>query len=639
MSGKSKLTRLTLGALGVVFGDIGTSPLYALNEIFSSEHHLSPSPENVLGCLSLVFWALTIVVALKYVLFVLQADNDGEGGVFALYGLLHQRRSHRKLFGLQGVLWLLILAAGLLFGDGVITPSISVLSAVEGLQAVTPLFAPYVVPVTLLVLSFLFAIQSRGTAVVGAAFGPVILCWFAAIAFFGAHALFQRPETIFALDPRYALHFLLTSPFSMILKAMGGVVLTVTGGEALYADMGHFGRAPIRLSWFLVVFPALILNYLGQGAFLLSGGPLQGGSLFFSLVPGALLLPMVVLATLATIIASQALISGAFSLSAQAIALGLFPRLEIVHTHHEHEGQIYSPFVNWMLYFGCVLLVLKFGSSTALASAYGLAVAGVMLATSIAMVGVARYFWAWTRARAAMVFGGFALFDLLFVISNSLKFLEGGYIPMLVGVLIFLVMVSWRWGRRATFAAYSGIRTMKVSELVALKEMATASAERNAVLMVPKAFSSLEENTPPLLQLLWARHGTLPRNLFFVEVVHRKVPYVHGNRCEVRVLHRDSGNGAIVSVTIQFGFMEAPDVEKALETLARHHEIDLDPSPEKWVVHVSQEKLLKGKSQQLPFRLRFRIFQLLRQISTPGFYYYGLGEKVQLSIEILPVRL
>ena len=636
MRPKGGIVALTLGAMGVVYGDIGTSPLYAVNEIFFGHAAIPRTREGVLGAISLVVWTITIVVLFKYLVFVLRADNDGEGGTFALYGLVHKHKNR----GLGLLLSLLMLAAGLLFGEGVITPAISVLSAVEGLKMVTPTFDRVVVPLTLVILTGLFVIQRNGTAKVGAVFGPVIFCWFSAIGLLGALQIAKHPDIVHALDPRRGIALVQALGPTRTFKLLGAVVLAITGGEALYADMGHFGKGPIRTSWMTLVYPALIASYLGQGAFLLGGGEVTNENVFYSLVPQTFLVPMVILATFATVIASQALISGAFSLATQAVALGLFPRLKVVHTHHAHAGQIYVPFINWALYAGCVSLVLRFGSSTALAAAYGLSVSGVMLSTSIAMTAVARLYWKWSIPVIGLVFAPLAAIDLLFLSANALKFLEGGYIPLTLGILFFVVMTTWRWGRKATFAAYSSKRTMSMGELVKLKEKATLF-DKNAILMVPKPLESERDNCPALMQLLWDRAGALPKNIVFVEVLHRKVPHIEDRRerYKVRVFQRSRDRGCVVSVTIHFGFMEEPNVERILEDLASHHEIDLPPDPHKWIVHASQENVMPAKGLGFLGRARLRLFAVLRQISQPAYYYYGLGDQVQLSTEIVPVRL
>ncbi len=416
-------------------------------------------------------------------------------------------------------------------------------------------------------------------------------------------------------------------------------MLVVTGGEAMYADVGHFGATPVRLSWFVVVFPALLLNYLGQGAYLLTGAPVAGGKLFYNLVPSALLYPMVVLATVATVIASQALISGAFSLAAQAIRLGLFPRLRLLHTHHHHAGQVYVPFVNWSLLAGCIVLVVAFGSSAALAAAYGLAVAGVMFITSLAMFPVARRHWKWGVVTTGLVWGALSIVNAAFLSASTLKFAQGGFVPLSIGIVLFVVMATWRWGRKATFAAYSAKPTMTIGELAALHKGCETFMERNAIVMSPKPVRDLADRTPALVQMLWERHGILPRNLILVEVTHRKVPYIHNGRYKVTVFDHEKRRGGIIGVELSFGFMEEPNVESLLEELARHREIDLPTDRRHWIVHVSQENLLPIRRMNVFKRLRLRLFLLLRTISQPAYYYYGLGDEVQLSVEIIPVRV
>src|SRR6516164_410954 len=470
---------LSIGALGVVFGAIGTSPLYAIDQIFFGLADVSRTPENILGAISLAIWAITIIVAIKYALLVLQADNDGEGGLFALYGLLHRFRNE----GRRVVLWSLMLGAGLLFGDGMITPAISVLSAVEGLEVAAPALTSMVVPITIGLLTALFAIQFKGTSGIGIVFGPILLLWFVVIAGLGGLQTFQHSEILWAFNPVYGLEFLAHTNLFEVFIILGALMLVVTGGEAMYADVGHFGAQPIRTSWFTVVFPALLLNYLGQGAYLLTGASVAGGKLFYSLVPSSLLYPMVLLATVATIIASQALISGAFSLVSQAIRLGLFPRLALLHTHRAHAGQIYVPFINWSLFLGCILLVMTFGSSSALAAAYGLAVSGVMVITSLAMFPIARHYWNWGGIMTGLIFGALTAVNGSFLVASSLKFLEGGFVTISVGIAVFVVMATWQWGRKVTFAAYSAKSTMTMAELIGLHRDCKTFMERNAVLM------------------------------------------------------------------------------------------------------------------------------------------------------------
>lgn len=629
------LAALTIGAIGIVYGDIGTSPLYALNQLFFGPARLPIRRETVLGGISLVIWTITIIVALKYAALVLRAENDGEGGVFALYGLLHEHKRR----GMRLLLWALMLGAGLLFGDGFITPAISVLSAVEGLQVAAPGMAGIVVPLTVLLLTALFAVQFKGTAGIGSVFGPVLLVWFLAIGIFGAVAVARTPEILFAFNPLYGLRLLVAAGGTQALFTLAALMLVVTGGEAMYADLGHFGAQPIRIGWFGLVYPALLFNYLGQGAWLLDGRPVAQGNLFFSLVPAVLLYPMVVLATAATIIASQALISGAFTLAAQAVRLGLFPRLTIRHTHTTHSGQIYIAFVNWGLFVGCILLVLIFGSSSNLAAAYGLAVAGVMVITSFAMMPVARLHWGWRMSLVILVWGSLAAVNSAFLLAGTLKFMQGGFVPLALGASIFLVMITWQWGRKATYAAYTRKSTMTVAEIVRIHRTADTLMERNVIVMAAKPVRSPEDHAPALIHLVWERHGLLPRNLIFVEVTHRKVPYIHDGRYRVTLFDRDPGRGSVIGVELQFGFMEEPNVERALEELARHHEVDLPPDRHRWCAYVALEHLLPSRRMTVLERLMFRLFTFLRNVSEPAYYYYGLGDELNLTAEILPVRV
>jgi KUP system potassium uptake protein len=632
---RGSLAALSVGALGIVYGDIGTSPLYAMDQLLLGRSGAAQTPTDVVGGVSLVIWTITVIVAIKYAILVLRAQNDGEGGLFALYGLLHE---HKKR-GTTLLLWALMLGAGLLFGDGMITPAISVISAVEGLDVATPALSNVVIPLTVGLLTALFAIQFKGTSGIGIVFGPILVVWFVVIAALGAGQIGDHPEIFSAFNPVYGLQYLLHANWFEALLILSALMLVVTGGEAMYADVGHFGAQPIRASWFAVVYPALLLNYLGQGAYLLSGKPVAGGKLFYNLVPQSMLFPMVLLATVATVIASQALISGAYSLVSQAIRLGLFPRLNQLHTHERHAGQIYVPFVNWSLFVGCILLVVTFGSSSALAAAYGLAVSGVMVITSIAMFRIARIYWKWGPALTGLVWGTLLAVNAAFLVACSLKFLEGGWVPLSIGALLFLVMATWRWGRKATFAAYSAKSTMTMAELAALHRTCEVFMERNAVVMAATPVHLPSDRAPAIVQMLWERHGILPRNLVLVQVTHRKVPYIRDNRYRVTVFDREPRRGGIIAVEVSFGFMEEPNVERLLEEMARHREIALPIDRQQWIVHASQENLLPSRAMGWLGRLRFRLFLILRLVSQPAYYYYGLGDEVQLSIEIIPVRV
>jgi KUP system potassium uptake protein len=428
------LTALSIAAMGVVYGDIGTSPLYTMKEVFNGPHAVAVNPDNLLGILSLIFWALTITVSLKYVLFITRADNRGEGGIMALTSLaLRTRGAGPRLMWLMSILG--IFGAGLFYGDAVITPAMSVLSAVEGLEVATPMFKPYVVPITIGVICALFLLQPQGTASVGALFGPIMMFWFGTLGVLGIWNILRHPDVIAAINPWYAAHFFLENRGHAYL-ALGAVVLAITGGEALYADMGHFGRRPIKWAWLAYVFPCLYLNYLGQGALILDD-PTAVKNPFFLLVPDMLLYPMVALATAATVIASQAVISGAFSLTSQAMQLGYCPRIQVRFTSEREKGQIYLPNINWLLLFAVIALVLAFKSSSNLASAYGIAVTLTMMIDTLLAFVVVRALWNWNWLKAGVFLTLFFVVDFAFFSANLVKVLDGGWFPLLLGFCIF----------------------------------------------------------------------------------------------------------------------------------------------------------------------------------------------------------
>ncbi len=631
----AKQLALIIGAIGVVYGDIGTSPLYAFNEIFYGHSGEHLNPENVIGSLSLIFWALTLIISIKYLVFVLRADNEGEGGVFALLAKFH----HIKIGPIKYLKILIMLAAGLLIGEGIITPAISVLSAIEGIGVLQPALQSWILPLTTVVLAFLFFIQKSGTTKVGKFFGPIAIAWFFSIGFFGFLQIIDHLEVFAAINPLNGIYFLMNHGFHQSIIVLGSVMLVITGGEAVFADMGHFGIKPIRLGWVILVYPALLLSYFGQGAYAISGQTIANKNIFFSMIPSAFLLPMVILATCATVIASQALISGAFSLASQSIALGLFPRLKIEHTHEEHAGQIYVPVINFFLFIGSISLVYYFKTSTQLAAAYGLSVSGVMLTTSLSMIAIALTYWHWRWPKAFLIFGSFALIDLTFLTANSVKFFEGGFIPLSLGILIFIVIQVWKWGRKATAASYSAEATMKIRQLVDLKNQLPMTLDRNVVFMVPKTMKSLDDNVPVLIQFYLNRHLHIPKHMILVEVVHHKVPYLFENRYHSTEFYRDKEKGSILFVRLHFGFMEEPNVEKALEKLAHHHQIELSNDPHQWLVHVSHEYLIPSKKWNRLQKWRFKLFLFLRQITQPAYFYYGLGQDVSLSMDIMPVKL
>jgi len=550
---KKRQATLTLAALGVVYGDIGTSPLYSIKEVFGGAHHPVPiTPDNVLGILSLFFWALIIVVTVKYVSFIMRANNKGEGGIIALMTLaLHKGTPgtwQQKLLitlGLSG--------AALFYGDGVITPAISVLSAVEGLEIITPAFKPYILPITLAVLVGLFVFQRRGTASVGALFGPVMLIWFAVLAVLGALAIVEHPAVLAAVNPLHAVRFLFGNSL-LGFFALGSVVLCITGAEALYADMGHFGAKPIQYAWLGYVMPALLINYFGQGALLLAD-PGAVENPFYLLAPAWAMLPLVVLSTVATIIASQAVISGAFSITQQAIQLGYTPRLEIQHTSDSEIGQIYLPGINWLLLAAIIALVVEFGSSSNLAAAYGIAVTGTMLITNILAIAVAVRLWNWSPLRAILGALPFICIDLGFFLANSVKIPDGGWFPLVFGLAIFILLTTWKRGREL-------LGERLAAEAMDLKPF-IASIALGGVERVPGTAVFLTQNpesVPHALLHSLKHYKALHEQVVILSVKVFDLPYVPDvDRVEV---HRLEGNFS--QVVIQYGFKDEPDIPAAL---------------------------------------------------------------------------
>ncbi len=551
---KSSLAALTLGAIGVVYGDIGTSVLYAVKEVFGSGH-VPFTHDNVYGVLSIVFWTLTVIVSLKYVTLVLRADNAGEGGLIAMLALASQAVKDKP--ELRRVLLVIgIFGTSLFYGDGVITPAISVLSAVEGLEVVSPAFRQYVVPITLVVLFVLFAVQKRGTGGIGKFFGPITLVWFLTIAALGVSHIIGHPEILGALSPHHALRFMWQQPGTTFI-ILGAVVLCVTGGEALYADMGHFGKKPIRLAWFSVVMPCLTLNYFGQGALLLED-PEAVKNPFFNMAPDWLLLPLVGLATMATVIASQALISGAFSVTKQAIQMGYLPRLGIQHTSVRDTGQIYIPFVNWGLFAAIVLAVVMFKSSSNLAAAYGIAVTLDMLITTVLTFFVIRYGWKYPLWLCLAATGWFFVVDILFFSSNLLKLFAGGWFPLLIGGVVFALMMTWKQGRALLTEAHMAEAIDLSSFLEAVFVSPPLRVAGTAV------FLTAEKGAVPNALLHNLKHNkVLHEQNLFVTVRNHEVPWIGlDKRLEVEPLGHDCWQ-----VVIHYGFKNDPDVPKALQLL------------------------------------------------------------------------
>ena len=548
---KSSLSALTLGAIGIVYGDIGTSVLYAVKEVFA-HGHVALTPDNIFGILSIFFWTLTVIVSIKYVMLVLRADNHGEGGTAALLALASNAVKDKPVLR-RRLLLVGMFGAALFYGDGVITPAISVLSAVEGLEVVSPAFTKYVIPITLVILLALFMVQKRGTGGIGKFFGPITLVWFLAIGVLGLLQIINNPEILKALSPHYALMFMLGSPGTTFV-ILGAIVLCVTGAEALYADMGHFGKRPIRIAWFAVVMPALTLNYFGQGALLLTN-PAAAKNPFYLMMPEWALLPMVGLATMATVIASQALISGAFSATKQIVQLGYLPRFYMLHTSIKETGQIYIPFINWALFVAIALAVVFFKSSTALATAYGIAVCGNMLITTILTFYVIRYGWNYSLALCLSATGIFFLIDFAFLASNALKFLDGGWFPILIAGSIFLLMVTWKEGRSILHKKLQADSIDLKSFLEAVFVSPPARVEGTAV------FLTGEPGTVPNALLHNLKHNkVLHENNLFVTVRNHEVPWIGlDKRLEIESLGRHCWQ-----VVIHYGFKNDPDVPRAL---------------------------------------------------------------------------
>ena len=550
---QSSTAALSLLALGIVFGDIGTSPLYALKETFNPQYGIDLTPQNIIGGCSTVFWALMSVVSLKYVTLVMRADNKGEGGIMALLALASSavRGSRRRwtapiaLIGLAGV--------ALFYGDAVITPAISVLSAIEGIEVGTAAFKPYVLPVAITVIAALFIFQRQGTAVVGALFGPVCLLWFLALAAIGIFNIALNPTILYALNPIHALGFVTGHGFASFL-VLGAVLLAITGAEALYADMGHFGRTPVRLAWFAVVFPALALNYFGQGALLIAS-PEAVTNPFFLACPKWALYPMVVLATAATVIASQAMISGAYSITRQAMQLGYLPRLNVLHTSARQFGQIYLPAINWTLFAGVLVATVGFGSSSALAAAYGVAVLGTMVATTFLTFFVVRFNWRYHLLLCILATGFFAVVDLSFFSASLLKIPEGGWFPLVIGAAIFTVMLTWRRGREILLGQLSVSSVPLAPFLESLFLAPPTRIPGTAVFM-----TSTPDAVPHALLHNLAHNKVLHQRVVFLTVTVEEVPWVPP---EQRVRVEPLGNGCH-RVLMHFGFKDQPDVPAAL---------------------------------------------------------------------------
>jgi len=614
---------LSFAALGVVYGDIGTSPLYALRECFHGPHSIEPTPENIIGVLSLIFWSLIIVISIKYLAFVLRADNHGEGGILSLAALA----TPIKPSGKTEYWWLIALGvfgAALLYGDGILTPAISVLSAAEGLTVATPQLTPFVVPLTIAIIVGLFFLQSRGTAGIGKIFGPITLVWFLALAVLGFAQLLYHTQILVAVNPLYGIDFFVRNGWHGFL-VLGSVFLVVTGGEALYADMGHFGVRPIRLAWFAVVLPSLLLNYFGQGALLLEN-PALAENPFYRLAPAWALYPLIILATCAAIIASQAVISGAFSLTMQAVQLGLSPRIKIKHTSSKEYGQIYIPAVNWALMVGCIAVVLGFQTSSSLAAAYGIAVTSTMAITTVLFYLVARKVWGWGLLPAAALCFVFIVIDLAFFGANIVKVLDGGWFPLLLAGLIFLVMMTWKKGR--------SILARRVQEETQDLEEFLSEIDKHPPMRVPGTAVFMNGNatrTPPALLHNLEHNKVLHKRVLFLTVKTRQLPFVDPAD---RVEYERLTNG-FSRLRVFYGYMEDPNIPQVLENFDFP---GFTFKPGETTYFLGRETIIASNKYSGMSRWREKLFSLLSRNATTATAYFcippdrvvEMGEQVEI---------
>ncbi|TCB53468.1 potassium transporter Kup [Acinetobacter terrae] len=617
---KPAVPALTLAALGVVFGDIGTSPLYALKESFHATRGLPINEINILGILSLIFWTITLIVSIKYVLVIMRADNNGEGGIMALLALNLRQEGlspRKKLI----IIILGFVGASLFFGDGIITPAISVLSAVEGLSIAAPAFDRFVIPISIGILIALFAVQRHGSAVMGKFFGPITLIWFLSIGAIGISSIIQSPFVLALLSPHWAFLFVVNNPVISFF-VMGAVVLTVTGGEALYADMGHFGILPIRLGWFLIVLPCLMLNYAGQGALLLRD-PTTITNPFYLLLPSALLYPMIILATAAAVIASQALISGVFSMAKQAIQLGFLPRLTILHTSDSEIGQIYIPLLNWLLFISITILVLIFETSSSLAGAYGLAVTVTMFCDTLLVAFLAYSYWKWKTWKVLLFIIPFVFIDLILLSSNLLKVFIGGWVPVLIAMIVFTLMMTWKKGREILQAKLQK-DTLPLNTFLEHIGSTSQNVSGNAVFL-----TGTPQVVPHALLHNLKHNKVLHERNLLVTIRVSEIPYVdEENRMETEIL--DKG---FYRIGLNYGFKEEPDVpqalEKAFDTLGLEYNL-MDIS-----FFISREKLVPSMSNKMSI-WREKLFVAMQKNTSPvsDFYKIPSNRVVELGSQV-----
>lgn len=616
-----KILLLAVGSIGVVFGDIGTSPLYAIKECFHGKHAIIASAANVLGVLSLIFWSMIIVVSIKYVTFILRADNRGEGGIFALLGLLRTSEEEFSRGTKSMIVFAGILGAGLLYGDGVITPAISVLSAIEGLEVATTAAKPFVLPLTCVVLVLLFSLQRVGTSHIGKLFAPIMVLWFVSIGAFGIIQIIQEPTVFRAINPVYALEFFINNGTYGIV-VLGSVVLCITGCEALYADLGHFGRDAIRFSWFAFVLPALLCNYFGQGALLLAH-PEMNINPFYKIVPEFLLYPMIGLSTAATVIASQALISGAFSLTQQAVQLGFCPRVRIVHTSSEMQGQIYIPFVNYALMIACVAVVIGFKESGGLAGAYGIAVTGTMIITSLLYFLLLTHYRKWPLWKVWPIIGIFLAFDFAYFAGNIFKIADGGWFPLFVAAIIAIAMSTWKKGRDELYKKLIGSRLPLEMFLSELPRSSMPRVSGTAVFMTLSPVG-----TPPTLLHHIKHNHVLHKEVVLLSIISKDTPMVSAGE---RINLTDLGQG-FYRLEAFFGFMQKPNVPQIMKMAAQY---GLVTDPMTTTFYLGRETLLTGGSSKM-MRWRKAIFAFMSRNAGNPTTYFGIpaNRVVELGTQI-----
>ena len=617
-----RLLALSLLALGIVYGDIGTSPLYAVRECFYGSHAVDLTRANIFGVMSLIFWSLVVVVMLKYHIYVIRFDNRGEGGILALMGLVGMDKKRKA--GVQATLIAMgVFGAALLYGDGMITPAISVLSAIEGLEVATPFFKPYVIPITIVILVMLFMFQRRGTAGVGAVFGPIMVFWFSTLAVLGIRGILWEPSVLMALNPWYAVRFFISNGMHGFL-VLGAVFLVTTGGEALYADLGHFGEKPIQVDWFSIVGPSLVLQYFGQGALLLRH-PEAAHNPFYLLAPTWALYPLVALAAMATVIASQAIISGVFSLTRQAIQLGYLPRMEIIHTSRAEIGQIYMPSVNWMLMVATIALVLGFRSSTNLAAAYGVAVSTTMLITTLLAYVVARDLLGWGAAKAAIITAAFLVGDLAFLTANYFKIIHGGWFPLLIAAVVFTVMTTWRKGREILNARLRETALSPQDFVNSLRHRPPVRVPGTAVFM-----HRSRDVIPSALLHSLKHYKALHERVVLLTVVTEEVAHL---RDDERIQFDSLGEG-MYQVTGRFGYMEEPDIPALLSRVGSEQGIDVPPMNTTYFLGRETLIVTKRPSGMATWRERLFASMMRNAESAARFFRLPPNRVVELGAQI-----